>query len=67
VLSFDGEGCGLVFGDLLALPKTFQQIEAKVPAKRALDHLAVTLARPRGANLHGPEDCIVDGERGSDL
>ena len=60
MLGFHGERGRLLIAQLVAGPQPIKQVETQVPAQRILDDLAVTLAGPRGADLHRAQDIGVE-------
>jgi len=55
------------FAELIPLPQLLEQVEAKIPAQRLLDHLTITLARSGGTDLHPAQDVLVNREAGPHL
>jgi hypothetical protein len=67
MLCLDGEARGVLFGHLVLGPRAIEQIQSELTSKDLLDHLALRLPAPRGANLHRAQDLLVDRQRGPHL
>ena len=55
MLRFDGEIEGVALAELVASPEPFEQVEAELVTQRFFDDRALSLTRPGGAGLHGPQ------------
>jgi hypothetical protein len=60
MLRFDRKTECLLFGHAIALPETFEQIEAELPPKRFLDDLAVAFPGAGSMDPYGAQDVFVD-------
>ena len=60
LLGLNGEIHRLVFGHVIASPKSVEQVESEIPADRILDYLTLSLSGSSRSHLHSAKDLFVN-------